>query len=89
MLRTLVLLMSLAALAACSDMGGGPSASGSCANEVRQVKASADIQGGGKHQTAGRDAAQTYLQQASAAAARGDEVTCRRNLDQARLSLTY
>jgi hypothetical protein len=89
--RTLALSMSFAALAACSDMGGERRASGSCADGVRQLRASPvlGVQGGGQDQTLGRAKADLFLDKAADAAARGDEATCRRNLDLAHLSLTY
>ena len=91
MRQTLALLLCFAALAACSDMGGGRHASRSCADAVRELSASPvlGVQGGDKDQTSGRANANLYVQEAAAAAARGDEATCRRYLGLARVSLTY
>jgi hypothetical protein len=98
-MRTILLTLGVAvALGACSRQAeqqpgtyGAAAAGGSCAEGVRQLRASPvlGVQGGSDDQTSARAKADVYLLRAADAASRGDEATCRRYLGIASAALLY
>ena len=65
--------------------------SGRCVDAVAQFRNSPEVRtaGAGPRQVAIRGSVDSYLNQAEAAAARGDEETCRARLSQAKSTLAF
>jgi hypothetical protein len=86
-MKRLVVGLAVLLVAACQQ-APTPQASG-CAGEVERLRQSsgAEIQGGGRRELNQRTQTKFYLDQAAAAAARGDETGCLRLLGQAQATV--